>query len=180
MAAFASLLVEKSYSLQFFGTDNGADPPEIGSLRSVLQSRHQLLVPEYQPVTSLNELITRIMSVDFVVTCRFHGVVLSALLEKPVLALSHLPKVAELMRALGLHQYCREMRSFDPEELYTTFLSLVRNAEEIRERMAEKVLAFHTQLMEQYDVLFSPELWPRAAQRAIWRRRSFPAVVHGN
>jgi polysaccharide pyruvyl transferase WcaK-like protein len=179
VAAFAWLLTEQSYSLQFFGTDIGADPPEIGSLCSVLQSQHQLLPPEYRPVNSLDELITRMMSMDFVVTCRFHGVVLAALLEKPVMALSHHPKVTELMRTLGLHQYCREMRSFDPEEFYTTFLSLVRNAEDIRERLAEKVLAFRTQLTEQYDMLFSQELQSRAAQRAIRRRRSFRAIALG-
>jgi len=39
---------------------------------------------------------------DYVVTCRFHGVIFVHLLNKPILAVARHPKVAELMAGLEL------------------------------------------------------------------------------
>ena len=69
---------------------------------------------------------------DYVVTCRFHGVVFAHLLNKPVLALSHHSKVATLMDDIGLSEYCADMDSFEAASLLNTFRLLVANSEEIK------------------------------------------------
>jgi len=58
--------------------------------------------PPYEPVDSVDGPLSRMAAMDYIVTCRFHGVVLAHILNKPVLAISHHPKVTDLMAALGL------------------------------------------------------------------------------
>ncbi len=152
-AIFASSLA-KHYSLELFGSDAGADPSAIEDLRTVLQNRHNISVPPYDPVDSVRELLSRMSAMDYVVTCRFHGVVFAHLLNKPVLAISHHPKVANLMNALGLSKYCVDIQTFDPIRLTDTFASLVSDAEEVKSRMTASLAGYRSQLAIQFDDLF--------------------------
>jgi polysaccharide pyruvyl transferase WcaK-like protein len=156
LANFSLRVSALSYRLQLFGSDVGADHTEIEHLRTVLGSRHAMSLPAYEPVSSVGELLSRIAAMDYVVTCRFHGVVFALLLNKPVLAISHHPKVAELMRALGLSRYCVDMRNFDSEILFEKFLSLVSESDNVRQRMSASLAGFRSQLETQFDDLFSP------------------------
>ena len=63
---------------------------------------------------------------DYVVTCRFHGVVFAHMLNKPVLAISHHPKVTALMNEMGLGKYCVDIRTFDLDLLTETFAAVVK------------------------------------------------------
>ena len=92
---------------------------------------------------------------DYIVTCRFHGVVLAHLLNKQVLAISHHPKVATLMCDIGLSGYCVDMDSFDLDLLLRTFSLLVRNGEIIKGVMAETLEGYRRKFASQFDDLFS-------------------------
>jgi polysaccharide pyruvyl transferase WcaK-like protein len=171
LAIFALALVRQSYSLELFGSDTGADPSAIEDFRTVLQIRHNLSVAQFKPVQSVGELLAEMSAMDFVVTCRFHGVVFAHLLNKPVLAISHHPKVANLMHALGLSQYCVDIQKFDPVQLTDTFTSLARNADEVKSQMAAKLAAYQSELAAQFDGLFPgnvQETWvPQATPRRL-------------
>jgi polysaccharide pyruvyl transferase WcaK-like protein len=91
---------------------------------------------------------------DYVVTCRFHGVVFAHLLNKPVLAIAHHPKVMDLMTDLELSNYCVDIRDFDPKLLAERFASMIINAEEIRSRMATSLTRNRQRLRSQFDELF--------------------------
>jgi polysaccharide pyruvyl transferase WcaK-like protein len=100
-------------------------------------------------------LLSTMCLMDYIVTCRFHGVVLAHLLNKPVLAKSHHPKVATLMCDIGLSGYCVDMDSFDLDLLLRTFSLLVRNGESIEGVMAETLEGYRRKLASQFDDLFS-------------------------
>jgi polysaccharide pyruvyl transferase WcaK-like protein len=156
LSKFAVSLVQRSYSFELFGNDIGADPAAIEDMRTVLRNRHNIITPEYVCVDSARELLSRMSAMDYVITCRFHGVVFAHLLNKPVLAISHHPKVSNLMNTLGLSQYCFDIEKFDPERLTGAFESMVRNSEEIKSSMAESLASFKAKLATQFDELFSP------------------------
>jgi len=153
IATFASLIA-KSYSISLFGSDIRNDPSVIEELRGVLLDRHHISLPEYIPVESVSELLTRMSEMDYIVTCRLHGVVLAHLLNKPVLAIAHHPKVMHLMGALGLSEYCVDMRTFDPIQLANRFQSLVANTEAVKDRMASALGNYRAKLTVQFDELF--------------------------
>ncbi len=154
LSKFASLLSSHSYSLDLFASDIKSDPEAIEDLRRVLQQEHHVFVPEYKPLRSVDELLARMTAMDYIVTCRFHGVVLAHLLNKPVLAIAHHPKVTYLMSALGLSKYCLEMDTAVPDQLMQTFDSLVSDADLIRASMAASLERHRSELATQFNELF--------------------------
>jgi polysaccharide pyruvyl transferase WcaK-like protein len=162
LSDFGSSLVGQSYSLELFGSDTGVDPAVIEDLRTALKNRHNISLPPYVQAESIPELFVRIAKMDFVVTCRFHGVVFAHLLNKPVLALSHHPKVTNLMKAIGLPEYCVDMQSLDPVKLKSTFAALVSNADIVKRTMAASLLSNKSKLTSQFD-----ELFPATAKETV-------------
>lgn len=169
LAIFASSLARERFSLELFGSDTGADPAAIEDFRTVLWYRHSVATRPYTPIESVDELLSKISVMDFVVTCRFHGVVFAHLLNKPVLAISHHPKVANLMNDLGLSQYCVDIQTFTPSQLMNAFAGLTRNAEEVKSQLAAKLANYRSLLATQYDELFplfTMEIWMKPAVRS--------------
>jgi polysaccharide pyruvyl transferase WcaK-like protein len=157
LASFASWLVSRSYKLALFGTDIGVDPLATGDLQRTLLRNHGIPPPlsgVNHSITSVRDLLATISGMDYVVTCRFHGVIFAHLLNKPVLAIAHHPKVTELMADLELPNYCVDIRDFNASLLADRFASMVNNAEEIKSRMATKLTRNRQLLRNQFDELF--------------------------
>jgi polysaccharide pyruvyl transferase WcaK-like protein len=166
LAGFASWLTEQSYSLSFFGTDIGVDPLAIADLVRTLLDRHDMDASHYRVapnVTSVRSVLATMSEADFVVTCRFHGVIFANLLTKPVLAIAHHPKVSELMAELGLSDYCVDIRDFDLKLLADRFAAMVADSEQIKSRMAASLTRNRQLLTEQFDELFRCEVAQAAA-----------------
>lgn len=157
LATFASLLVAQCHTLELFGSDVRSDPAAIEELRRDLLNRHHISMPEYVPLNSVEELLARMSEMDYIVTCRFHGVVLAHLLNKPVLAIAHHPKVTHLMDALGLSEYCVDMRTFDPVQLINKFEHLVSETVIVKKQMKAAWEDYRAKASAQFDSLFPPE-----------------------
>jgi polysaccharide pyruvyl transferase WcaK-like protein len=156
LANFGSWLASQSYEITLFGTDIGVDPQAIKDLQKTLQRQE---VPQYginHPVETVHDLLATMSGMDYVVTCRFHGVVFAHLLNKPVLAIAHHPKVAELMSDLEMSIYCVDIRDFDPNLLAERFALMVVRTEEIKTRMAASLIRNRQLLRGQFDELFRP------------------------
>lgn len=160
LASFGSWLSENHYFLSLFSTDISFDSQTIEDLKTALAAGNGNLPPhrvEHPRIAAIGELLSQMRSMDYIVTCRFHGVVFAHLLNKPVLALSHHPKVSTLMNDLGMARYCVDIRKCDVNLLKETFLALVRNRDEIRSQMAEKLACYRQSLSIQFDQLFPQE-----------------------
>ncbi len=157
VASFGGWLREQHYRLALFSTDIWFDLQTIEEVRSRLEAANGGPNPQMvkqEQIAGIDDLLSRMQSMDYIVTCRFHGVVFAHLLNKPVLALSHHPKVATLMNDLGLARYCVDIRKCDANMLQETFLSLVAEQDEIKSRMAEKLASYRQGLSIQFDQLF--------------------------
>ena len=162
LGQFGSWLIRGDYSVTLFGTDIGIDPLPIDDLLHNLYNEGGIDANLPRVVkgnaSSLDELLDRMSLMDYVVTCRFHGIVFAHMLNKPVLAISHHPKMVTLMKELGLGSYCVDIRTFDLNLLAETFAALVRDTAEIKRRMAWELDSYRQQLAVQMD-----ELFPKAA-----------------
>lgn len=154
-ATFSLWLAAHSYSISLFGSDIGIDPLAIEDLQVALRS-HRGVRLQYDSVKSITQLLATMSTMDYVVACRFHSVIFAHLLNKPVLAISHHPKVTKLMKDLGQSKYCLEIRKFDSNLLIDTFRSLVSDADEIKRHMATILVDYKSQLTAQFDDLFPP------------------------
>jgi polysaccharide pyruvyl transferase WcaK-like protein len=157
LGRFSSWLVGNECSVALFGSDIGIDPLAVDDLLNALRRGGDTAVSGSvitEQVSSGEELLFKMSRMDYVVTSRFHGVVFAHLLNKPVVAISHHPKVAALMDEMGLAEYCVDIRRFDLNLLTETFSTLVRNHDEIKDRMAQKLVSYRHRLTGQFDDLF--------------------------
>jgi polysaccharide pyruvyl transferase WcaK-like protein len=157
LALFASWLIDQSYAITFFGTDIGVDPLAVEDLQMALLSRHGIASSQYSvrdSIKSTHNLLATMSEMDYVITCRFHGVVFAHLVNKPVLAIAHHPKVTDLMTDLELSNYCVDIGGFDLKLLTERFSSMVINAEEIKTCMAGSLTRNRQRLRSQFDGLF--------------------------
>jgi polysaccharide pyruvyl transferase WcaK-like protein len=157
VGSFGSWLGQNHYRLALFSTDIWFDSQTIEDVKAALGNANgdlQSRLVKHERITGIDGLLSQMNSMDYVVTCRFHGVVFAHLLNKPVLALSHHPKVSALMNDLGLARYCVDIRNCDVNMLKETFLSLVGNSDEIRSRMADRLACYRRSLSIQFDQLF--------------------------
>ena len=158
LGRFTAHLIRHGCAVALLSGDIGVDPMAVEDLQRALKNEgisavtHSLTA---ERVGSTQELLARLSAVDYVVTSRFHGVVFAHLLNKPVVALSHHPKVAALMNDIGLEKYCvRDLQPLDDEQLAQTFQALVDDQDRIRSRMAERLSAYRGRLAGQFDELF--------------------------
>jgi polysaccharide pyruvyl transferase WcaK-like protein len=134
LAKFSVCLLARGYSVELFTSDIGVDKYALEDLYARLLA---IVPPDSLPnvtcqtAPDVNELLTQMMSFEFVVTPKFHGIIFSNLLQKPVIGLSYLPKIKYLMRSQGLENYCLEIEGFDDDLLMSTFEMLSKNGEDI-------------------------------------------------
>ena len=176
LAGFASWLLGQSCGLTVFGTDTGVDPMAIKDFQTVLANQlgiNSALYSVNRSTVSVHDLLATMARMDFVVTCRFHGVIFAHLLNKPVLAIAHHPKVSDLMADLGLSNYCVDIRNFDLNLLTDKFASMIANAEDIKSRMAVILTSNRQRLANQFDELFDANAAATMAREPSWswRRR---------
>jgi polysaccharide pyruvyl transferase WcaK-like protein len=158
-STFGRWLIGNQFRLRLFSTDIHFDMRTIKEVTALLTINNGHSVGhwiEENHVKDLDQLLSTMRSVDYIVTCRFHGVVLAHLLNKPILALSHHPKVSTLMRDLGMERYCLDITKCDARMLEDAFRSLVADGEGIKIRLADKVQRYRGALINQFDQLFSP------------------------
>jgi polysaccharide pyruvyl transferase WcaK-like protein len=79
LGLFASWLLRIDYCVALFGSDIGIDPLAIEDLRNALTSESDIPEDSHsiisEAVTSGDELLAKMSLMDYVVTCRFHGVI---------------------------------------------------------------------------------------------------------
>jgi len=160
LSKFGNSLLETGHLLTLFGTDIGIDPPIVQHLESAMIkgkafSDGRVATPS---ISNMEELLAAMSLMDYVVTCRFHGIIFAHKLNIPVLAISHHPKMDMLMSDLGLSKYCLDIRTFDAVSLGQRFASLCDDREKVKTRMAATVRQFQHQLALQFDTLFPRDL----------------------
>lgn len=156
----AGARLTRQYDVALFTTDIWFNSTTLDKVDAGIQAETGESVSRlgiHRAITDVRTLLGEMSKLDYVITCRYHGVVFAHLMNKPLIALSHHPKVATLMAELGLSEYCLDMESFEAEQLEEKFTKLVANANTIKARMAEQATRYKAELTEQFDQLFAIE-----------------------
>jgi polysaccharide pyruvyl transferase WcaK-like protein len=150
------------HRLTLFSTDIWFDSQTLAKVDEALKSETHtkathLLIDTPVAIATVETLLSQMSTMDYVITCRFHGVIFAHLMNIPVIALSHHPKVSTLMADLGLSEFCIDIDTFDVELLTATFTRLMADSLAIKACMAEKAALYKSALTTQFDQLFAPE-----------------------
>ena len=156
LAVFATWLLEHDYDIRLLLGDN--DTMVIEEFRSVLRARLGSYDEERvveQPIASVQDVLAELSATDVVVATRFHNVLLSLLLNKPVIAISFHHKCSSLMRQMKLSEYCHDIHDMDADRLIEQFRKLEQNREAVKRTIDQGVDDARAALDEQYDLLFA-------------------------
>jgi polysaccharide pyruvyl transferase WcaK-like protein len=133
-----------------------------------------------EPVESVADLLSQIAATDYVIATRFHNVLLSMLLGKPVIALSFHHKCSSLMDQMGVAEYCQSMNELKTDELIECFRRLRQNASSVQQMLSVRVRACREALEEQYGAILSlicPERQPATSPVAEVRPSPHSSIL---
>ncbi|HVT93838.1 MAG TPA: polysaccharide pyruvyl transferase family protein [Bryobacteraceae bacterium] len=154
---FSVWLLMQGYDLRVFTTDPSVDGLAIEDLRAQLSLR---LSPEMinrafgPPAWGVEDVLQVMSACDFIVTPKFHGIIFSQLLGKPVIALSYHRKMEVAMQAVDQGRFCTDIEHFDSDWLTAAFLALTDESSGIRMAQKTAVEARLAILTAQFDHLF--------------------------
>jgi polysaccharide pyruvyl transferase WcaK-like protein len=163
LAAFVGWLVDHEYRVKLLLGDADADPVVIGDLKTVLRERLAWNIDERvtdHSIDSVDELLAQLGECDYVVATRFHNVLMSLLVGKPVIAISFHHKCSSLMNDMGLSEYCQDINRMTADELIAAFERLAEHAQELEGMIAQRIEESRTALNEQYGALFESPIDP--------------------
>jgi len=154
---FILSIVEQGYKVMLFPT---AKPDEvvIKDLAEALPGEGginiggQVVTP---PVSGLDDLFLCLKKVDCVIASRLHGVILSHLAGKPVLAISYDRKVDTYMGQMNQSEFCLNIQMIDAASLEEKLHRLQANSEQLKVAIGKMVSQFHASLDWQYRQVFS-------------------------
>jgi polysaccharide pyruvyl transferase WcaK-like protein len=158
LVCFIEGLIQEGYQISFLPGEAYYDQLVIKDLKNLLaemshtESSGSLI---NAPIETVDDLIGQLRAVDYVITSRFHTVLLSLQLGVPVIALSYQSKIDSLMRDSGQALFCMPISDFEVARLGALFGDLVKQQDAIKAELRVKSLEFRKSLAEQYERLFS-------------------------
>ncbi len=158
MARFVAWLVDTNHDVAFFHTQvNGDDvviPDILHHLRKNGMAQQAASCREF-PVANYKQAIAAISQTDLVVASRFHAILFSYLLRKPVVGISYHQKINDMMKTFGQGEFVLPIESFDAESLQGKFRKLEAEALTHTGLIEGTMLEYRTLLNEQYHAVFS-------------------------
>ncbi len=154
VATFALWVIQRGYRTLFFPTQLHLDPPVISDIKKLMKAKANNKLTQNiieKSISSFDELVSAICMTDIVVATRFHGVIISYVLNKPVLGIAYQKKTTDLMMQMGQSEYVVDINSFDADSLKTRFISLESRSKTIKKEIEERRSAFRQALQQQYD-----------------------------
>lgn len=152
---FVRWLVDGGYRVRLL-TGDDVDHPIARQIIADARANRPDLDPDvvrFEPTETLGELMAQIAMVDVVVGTRYHNVVCSLKLAKPVISLSYSAKNDRIMADMGLGDYTQDARSVDVDLLVTQFTEVEKLAAEITPMLAARSAEKAGRLARQFEVL---------------------------
>jgi len=157
MVCFSEWLLEQGYKVSFFTNEASLDRYVIEDLKEELSLRlaanlfGQL---SFSASENVKDLLDEMTGFDFVVTSKYHGIVFSQVLGKPVISLSYGRKMDSAMRAVGQERFNANIEHFSVDWLVKAFSCLVNDREQIKQESSKVVRTYAAKLSQQFDTLF--------------------------
>src|SRR5262249_8086474 len=108
-----------------------------------------------QKIQNLEDLVSEIARADLIIANRYHGILISLMMNKPVLGVAYHEKSRALLAQAGQGDYVLNIADFRAEDLIERFQALEANAPLIKQQIAERMAPLRKALDEQYDTVLA-------------------------
>lgn len=158
LAEFVKWLIRHECRICFFSGDFHFDSLVIEDLINLLDADKSVSTEGKiikESIYTVETLLQQLAITDIVIATRFHGVLLSHFMGKPVVALSYHQKIDTLMKAAGQSDYNLSIDTFDVPTLIDRFEALIANRENAVALIVKQKQVYMTALEEQYERIFN-------------------------
>ena len=155
LAKFAEWLDKSGHSVLFFPTQLRADAITINDINAAMNGAGRS--PSFlaqRPIHNLEDLVSEISRADLIVANRYHAILISLMMNKPVLGIAYHEKSRALLEQAGQGDYVLKIEDFKTEDLIERFEDLEANAPALKKRIAERMAPLREALEQQYDAVF--------------------------
>lgn len=154
---FAVWLLQRGFTIRVISGDVAdrwpvQDLVEFVNKEGEAHWREKLIVQE---ITDVNDLFQQIAQSDIIVASRFHNVLCSLMLERPVISLGYHEKNDFLMKEMGLGHYCQHIEHFTNERLIEQFSACIHETDQIVRQIHDQLDSYRNLLDDQYKMLLS-------------------------
>lgn len=161
ITSFVHWLAENNHKVVLFHTQVHGDDRTIDEILTKLPGSSKKLIGDtitVHPVQWFPDALKAISKTDIVVASRFHAVIFSYVLNRPVIAVSYDPKINNAMASVGQGHFALDIDRFTVEELQQKFDNLKKHIPENTSQLHEKAMEFQKRIQHQYDQVFGQEV----------------------
>lgn len=153
---FTEWLDKNGYSTLFIPTQVRADVLTIEDIRTRLnRAASSTSVFSGRTIGGIDDLVSEIGRADIVVANRYHGILLSLALNKPVLGIAYHEKSRALLEQVAQGEYVLNAADFTTEDLILKTKSLHANIAQCKKEIASRLAPLRDALEQQYDAVFA-------------------------
>jgi len=160
MTDFVKWLISMDFTVVLFHTQVGGDDVVVSELihrvQDEIHGRLPTSIIEHK-VQWYSDSLKAISMADCVIASRFHAVLFSILLSRPVIGLSYHQKINDMMASLKYGDYVISISNFDVETLKKKFLTIQAKKQAITELAKPLLIEYREQLRNQYRTVLSDQ-----------------------
>lgn len=158
LADFAVWLHEHSHGIRFILGEVFMDGAVTADLRQAIAARLPAAAEAIPPVEieTVADLVSAIQETDVVVSSRFHGVLLSQRLGRPVIAVSYHQKIDTLMQDMGQGDCVLPIDDFGVDQLIAALGRIREHLPELQATLDANARERADRLERLYDEVFTP------------------------
>jgi polysaccharide pyruvyl transferase WcaK-like protein len=129
IAAFALWLLQEGHVVRLLTGAKG-DKPTVADLLERLRAKADSASLDrliYEPISTLQDVMTQIAATDLVVATRFHNIVSALKLGRPSISIGYAEKNDALMADMGLGDFCQHIERLSLDRLMRQFTELAED-----------------------------------------------------
>lgn len=153
VVALVTCIIRRGRSVRLITGDARSDDStvvEIARRCASLSGSQRLLIAE--PIRTFHDVLSQLSACDAVVASRFHNVLFSIMLKKPVISIGYGDKNTALMSYFGMSEYSRNIDSFDAQEVGGLVVDL-SDRQVVENSVTAQLERVRELLSDQYDMV---------------------------
>jgi polysaccharide pyruvyl transferase WcaK-like protein len=149
----ARQLLDAGYRLHLLIGNRGGDRRPVADLRAALAAHPAAAAGALVAfdIRTHEDVMAEIAATDLVVATRFHNVLKALRLGRPVISIGYASKNDDLMRAMGLGDYCHGIDDFDPARVLAQVHAMAALPAPPTETARAQVAKYQQALAAQFD-----------------------------
>jgi polysaccharide pyruvyl transferase WcaK-like protein len=150
LAAACDWIAGRGLRVHIVCSQSAMDRPFAMRLKELIQPRFSSHI-KLCDAPRVGDFLDQVRGANLVIASRLHGAILSLVTGVPVVAISPIRKVAQLMDDVGLADYTVELQKFTSADLIERVRSALEQRPGLQRLIAERVKIFGMALARTYD-----------------------------